>query len=183
MQVSFCKLLGTALAAFVASVTYARADEPVPMIRVTCVPEISLFQLETFGLYNIPKIPKGLEASNGLYTLEDFVATAPVSCRIKSGDLRIDVLQYHSPAPRGECGGEELASLAIKLNGREIDRVDDTHGGCPWNDFKFYGHKITATQYQLTHCRSDFDTFDLTLFAAGSAVVETSCKKILFPAR
>src|SRR5579862_2609682 len=181
MRILFGKFVVPVLAVLATSQSVARADEPVSMIRIVCIPQISLFELETFGLDNIKKMPKAEEISANVYRLEDFVASAPFSCQINAGQLEVSIVNYHSPAPRGECGGMEWADLSIKLNGNEIDRIENTNGGCAGNNFKFYGHQVRATQYHLTHCRSDFDDFELTNLGAGSAAVETDCKKIPFP--
>jgi hypothetical protein len=46
--------------------TRAYADDPVPIIRTLCVPRISLFELETFGLWDVPR--NASKALSNLYT-------------------------------------------------------------------------------------------------------------------
>lgn len=166
----------------------ARADEPYTMIRVTCLPQISLFELETFGLYNIDAgNTLGSQAPDGIQTLERFVASAPVSCQTKQGTIQVDVVSYHAPYYRMECGGMEYAELTIKLNGRDIDAVPSTHGGCGDSDYKNLNHQIRVTQYQLTHCRSEFNEFEQSipgrLIFPALATIPTVCNTVPLPQR
>lgn len=170
MRILSRKILFAMATLLATDVSVAHADDAVPIIRITCIPDIGLFQLETFGLDNVPR-QRITNPSIGLYTLKDFVASAPFSCPIVAGDLKVDVVQYHTPQPVGMCGASEYAHLEIKLDGRKIDDIDDTHGACEKN----YGHKITATQYSFTHCRSDFDEVELSVRSREPQAVETNC--------
>ncbi len=143
------------------------------MIRTVCVPELSLFELETFGLDNVAG---PLQNSHGVYELEAFVGAAPFSCQLKHGLLQVDVKNVQGASER--CAIPS-AVLSIRMNGNEIDTVDRTHGGC--SGAKNPRHQIRATQYQLTHCRTDFDDLEQTIPAPGPATLEPICKTVPFP--
>jgi len=157
----------------------AWADVASKMIRITCIPEISLFELETFGLSNISNVPKNFGASTVIYELGDFVAAAPFMCQLSSGMLQVDVVYHHPPAAQGMCGGVDWARLSLKLNGVEISQIRDTHGGCTSSE----GHRIRATRYHLTHCRAEFVDAELTAGINDPQLVEMRCNTTAFPVR
>jgi hypothetical protein len=149
----------------------AFADRGYFLVSVHCSPEIGLFELETFLLYDLDKVP---DPSKGVYLLRDFAQQATISCPVGTSSLQVVVTKYRPTRDRGECFASDDAALSIQLNGNEIDTVKSTHGGCAWDDFKLHYHHIRAAPAFYTHCRTDFDVNKLFI-GSGPWVTETEC--------
>jgi hypothetical protein len=152
----------------------AQADYAVELIRVVCVPEISLFELETFDLEDIST---SFRHSQGVYTLREFVAKPP-SCQLKVGKIDIEVASFSGSKNDDVsiCSQVEWASLNIRLNGETVDQIKQTHGGCGMMPSP--RHQIRATAFDLTHCETDFDEPDQTIPGRESRKLGTTCKTI-----
>jgi hypothetical protein len=156
----------------------ARADWYYPLVRITCIPQASYAAVETFGLYNIGTslgaVPKELSAQ-GIYKLSS-LADKPVICDLPKGKLLIEVLNYHAPRDKGECGGNEDADLRVSLAGTQLVLVKGTHGGCNGSQ----RHDIQISEYELHHCVLQFK-YTQGVAPGGPIAVPTMCENVPLP--
>jgi hypothetical protein len=122
------------VASFLGSVESARADFQWQFLRVACVPEISLFELSSFGLWNVldefdrTKHDEMLRTGHDIYRL---AALADRTFKCTVGDHEIEAGGvYREPQATGECGGGEDASLWLKVDGVVVYETDHINGHC-----------------------------------------------------
>ncbi len=153
------------------STSTARADWYYNLVRITCVPDASFASVETFGLYNIDE-PHGLE-KQGIYHLAD-IKGQPIECALPHGKVSIEVVWYHEPQARGECGGVEDASLKVSLNGIEVAMVKSTHGGCG----SWYQHEVQVSRYSVLHCALEFEHPPELIKSGDFMPLPTKCESL-----
>ncbi len=119
MRIAFC-LLALFLCAVPKS---SQADEFLQAVRVTCIPEMQIFNVDSvFFNYDWP-VPKKEDINNKTYfskyrdalkkhDLLLLPGEYKFSCKLKSGNYRIEGFM-REPQARGECGGMPRITLSL----------------------------------------------------------------------
>jgi hypothetical protein len=149
----------------------ARADSYFKFVRITCVPEANYAAIETLGLYNVGVEERAALAAQGIFEISD-LDKRPYACKLASGALSVELINYHAPQPTGQCGGVEDGDLLVTLAGRELTRATSTHGGCTG----FRQHDIRISQYALQHCVKQFDKIFEVAAPTDFLPMNTECK-------
>ncbi len=95
-------------------------DEYFPFVEFTCIPEANYLKVRAEGFYNIGAYKKDsdiVKAIEQASTLNYVGWERPLnkSCTIDGKSIRVE-LNYRQPQARGECGGEERASLKVSID-------------------------------------------------------------------
>ena len=110
------------------------ADEYFPFVEFTCIPEANYLKVRAEGFYNIgaykkeTEIVKSIEQKSNL-TYVGWQYPLTNSCTIDGKSVQIE-LNYRQPQARGECGGEERASLKVTIDGLVVVNGASFHSEC-----------------------------------------------------
>lgn len=111
----------------------AYADTYWKFIQITCAPELSYFELRTFGLYNVfdfddPAQTGPVAEQYGIHRLSE-LRRGTLTCVLADHDVEVGG-EYRAERESGVCGGVEDASLWVKIDGEIVYRSADPYGDC-----------------------------------------------------
>lgn len=134
------------------------ADEYFPFVEFTCIPEANYLKVRAEGFYNIgaykkeSDIVKAIEKKSSLNYV-GWNNPMSKSCAVGGRKVQID-LNYRQPQAKGECGGEERATLKVSIDGLAVLDGASFHSGCftySVNELDFsslqYGHFKVCGRY------------------------------------
>jgi hypothetical protein len=124
----------SAIASLLGSAERVQADIRWEFLRVACVPEISLFEVDSFGLWNVldefdrSKHDEPLREGHDIYRLA-VLSERTFKCSVADHEIEAGGV-YREPQATGECGGAEDASFWLKVDGVVVYETDHINGHC-----------------------------------------------------
>ena len=103
-------------------------------LQITCSPDFEYFSIKSFALGDTDELPLEKAVTTGIYSLNQLVK-APVSCQLKHHNISVEKVRHHEPQAKGQCGGSESASFAVRYDGNEIGRIA-SGGGCEGQNYR-----------------------------------------------
>ena len=135
------------------SISNVKADQYYKMVKVTCAPELGLFEITATGMANLHEIyepgfdlsliSKKIADKYGIYIEGQTTHT----CTINNIKIKAQ-LNYRKPSPRGRCGGNPGALLNVSINDEKTVLNMPFHEEC--SDASAYNLKVS--KYALWLC-------------------------------
>jgi hypothetical protein len=172
----------SAVGLIVSSSPMARADWFHKLVTTRCMPEVDLFQIHTYGKYNIvlnDAKRARLAKKGAIFPNKEGVIA---SCKVYGRTLALEVTSYKPSEASRTCGGDDFAEGRLLLDGQPFVTLGKLNGWC----FEGVQHFIDADSTGITHCTTVFDSGSYLVDGMkykGPVDLKTTCARHSYDAR